>query len=55
MSKKDDWTNCSQCENEFKVISAHDVIGYCPFCGSELDNLLDEELEEWDIDDIMEE
>jgi len=55
MTKKDDWTNCNQCENEFKVISAHDNIAFCPFCGSELESILEEEFDDWNLDDLVDE
>jgi hypothetical protein len=48
MSKKDEWRNCDQCENEFKIISSNDVIGFCPFCGFELEDVLEEDIDEED-------
>ena len=50
MAKKEDWTTCGSCTLEFRVISDnHESIGFCPFCGYELeeeDELLEDE--EWD-------
>jgi rRNA maturation endonuclease Nob1 len=52
MSKKDSWLSCEACESEFKIFSDSDEdVLFCPYCGYELENKLDEE--EWDIDDIM--
>lgn len=47
MAKKDEWTTCGECESEFKIISESlDTAGFCPFCGYELDDLIEED--EWD-------
>lgn len=47
MTKKD-WVTCSECESEFRVISDnHDSIGYCPYCGYELEEDCDDD-DDWD-------
>jgi len=52
-----DWTKCSVCETEYKLISKEPVmeISYCPFCGVDIDDSFtpdeideDEDLEEFD-------
>lgn len=49
-----DWTECSHCGEEFKVLSDTGTeVSYCPMCGSELeDEQLEEEYDEyWEEDD----
>lgn len=44
-----EWIVCQHCEAEFKVLS--DVLAeiqYCPFCASEIEHDVDEDL--WDDD-----
>jgi hypothetical protein len=49
MAKKDDWTTCGSCTLEFRVISEnHETVGFCPYCGYELDDEPLAEDEEWD-------
>ena len=50
----DAWCTCEQCDNEYKIISAsQDKPLWCPFCGSEIDSLQEDEIydleqdEEW--------
>jgi DNA-directed RNA polymerase subunit RPC12/RpoP len=54
MTKKDSWLNCDACNSEFKVFSdSDDSVLFCPYCGYELEHILDEELE-WNEDNIEE-
>lgn len=44
---KNDWIICNTCEEEFRVVSdALTEVGFCPFCGSEIEQELDEDYEE---------
>lgn len=46
--KDDNWIVCNSCESEYKVVSSisNELIqSYCPFCGSECEDELDEEYE----------
>lgn len=47
-----DWVECESCWTEFRVVSDSDeVVGFCPYCGSEIEcqDDDDEEFEE-DLD-----
>lgn len=49
MAKKDEWTTCGECAAEFRVIAENnEIIGFCPFCGYELEEEELPEDEEWD-------
>lgn len=38
------WTNCNDCDSEYRVISDLDnKHQYCPFCGSLIEDSLDED------------
>lgn len=46
--RDDNWNVCNACESEYKVVSAitNDLTqSYCPFCGNEVEDQLDEEYE----------
>lgn len=47
----DDWTTCPSCDEEFKIVSdSMESPLFCPFCGEdlpdELDDLFDDEEDE---------
>lgn len=43
------WITCQECEEEFRVITESlESIAYCPICGSDLDNDIDEDEEDYD-------
>ena len=46
---------CGSCEAEFRIKHSMDegyyVVSFCPFCGEELDNELEDEIEWNDEDD----
>ena len=38
-----DWMFCSACDTEFNIVSdTEQIISFCPFCGSNLDDDFDE-------------
>jgi uncharacterized CHY-type Zn-finger protein len=45
---------CGSCEAEFRIKHGMDegyyIISFCPFCGEDLDNELEDEIE-WDEDE----
>lgn len=46
--KEDNWIVCNECASEFKVISSITnkiSESYCPFCGSDIEDQIDEEYE----------
>jgi rRNA maturation endonuclease Nob1 len=51
--KINDWHTCNSCETEFKVVSdSEDLIEYCPYCGSVVDDNVDEDEDmEYDEED----
>jgi uncharacterized paraquat-inducible protein A len=49
--RKDDWIQCPDCEEEFNVISSvSNRVEYCPYCGSDIEWEIDEDLDEDDLD-----
>jgi rRNA maturation endonuclease Nob1 len=43
------WITCTNCEEEFRVITdSLQPITYCPLCGEDIDEPLDEYVEEFD-------
>lgn len=48
----DDWIWCEECDNEFKVLSdsTNEHINYCPFCGTDIEDEEDDDIEEYDED-----
>lgn len=41
------WTTCPECEEEFKVITDSLLtVTYCPLCGEDIDEALDEYTED---------
>ncbi len=48
----DAWCTCEQCDNEYKIISAsQDKPLWCPFCGSEIDSLQEDEIYDLEQDE----
>lgn len=44
-----DWVECQSCWAEFKVVSDSDEsINYCPYCGGEIEEDYEEDLESED-------
>jgi DNA-directed RNA polymerase subunit RPC12/RpoP len=44
---------CNNCDAEFSVYSSFetdDLISFCPYCGSEIEDI-DEEIDDFDMDD----
>lgn len=53
-----DWHYCESCDSEFKVVSdtvdQEEVIAFCPYCGTEMEEQEDEDEEDldyWGIED----
>jgi rRNA maturation endonuclease Nob1 len=41
------WITCPECEEEFKVITdSMDPVTYCPLCGGDVEQELDDEFED---------
>lgn len=42
-----DWITCPECEEEFRVITESlEPVTYCPLCGADIDEPLDEYVED---------
>lgn len=49
MAQPNDWIQCTECDEEFSVISSvSNQISHCPFCGE----YLSEEFDDLDPDDL---
>lgn len=51
-----DWVECESCGTEFRVVSDSDeLLAYCPFCGADVENEVEEddyeEDQDYDFDD----
>lgn len=49
-----DWITCTECEEEFRVITESlEAIAYCPLCGSDIELDIEDD-EDWDQGDTIE-